>query len=435
MVQNRSVECRRAIEALRSGVPNLDVVQALGSSQPGLEKAFASQLEMVRASLHQGKTGSGLLLAGGFGSGKSHLLECFRHMALEENFVCSKIVISKETPLYNPAKVFQAALASASVPERRGLALTEIAARLDFKSEIYARLVRWVNANNNGLSSQFAATLFLYEYAGGDDELRDRILRFWGGDPLNVSEIRRYLKDLGEAATYKIDKLPIKELAVQRYSFISQLIIAAGYSGWVLLIDEVELMGRYSIQQRARSYAEIARLMGKLEGSTLSGFTAIMTISDDFESAVLDYRNDEEIIPAKFSQSNLADANMLINQAQKGMQLIRRNKLVLDRLTPEKIHETFERLREIYTSAYGWKPEDAYRQPDITARIRQHIKKWIMEWDLKRLYPDYLPNIESVALSQDYAEAPELETSLTIEPAQSENQDEMNGNPETGAGK
>ena len=80
--------------------------------------------------------------------------------------------------------------------------------------------------HNSGLSSQFAATLCLYEYARGDDEIRDRILRFWAGDPLNVSEIRRSLKELGEAATYKIDKTPAKDLALQRYAFISQLIIS-----------------------------------------------------------------------------------------------------------------------------------------------------------------------------------------------------------------
>ncbi len=303
MIYTQKIENRRAIEALRAGVPNQDAVRAMGSSQPGLEKAFRSQLQIAREDIRPGKPGLGMLIAGGFGSGKSHLLEYFKHIALEENYVCSKIVISKETPLYNPAKVYQAAIGAAVVPERRGSALIEIATRLDFKSEAYVRLVRWVNSVNSGLSSQFAATLYLYEYARGDDEIRDRILRFWAGDPLNVSEIRKSLRDLGEAATYKIEKITAKELAWQRYSFILQLMLAAGYSGWVLLVDEVELIGRYSIKQRARSYAEIARLMGKLEGTNLTGLNCVLTISDDFESAVMDYRNDEEKIPAKFNQS------------------------------------------------------------------------------------------------------------------------------------
>ena len=80
----------------------------------------------VRGDFLRGKQSLGTLIAGDFGSGKSHLLEYFKHIALAENFVCSKIVISKETPLYNQAKVYRAAIESATVPGRRGSALIEI---------------------------------------------------------------------------------------------------------------------------------------------------------------------------------------------------------------------------------------------------------------------------------------------------------------------
>ncbi|MBN1188238.1 MAG: DUF2791 family P-loop domain-containing protein [Dehalococcoidales bacterium] len=408
MIYTSKIENRRAVEALRSGVPNRDAVRAMGSSQPVLEKAFKSRLQVIRDDPRPGRPSQGMLIAGGFGAGKSHLLEYFKHISLEENFICSKIVISKETPLYNPAKVFQAALESAAVPERRGSAVNEIAARLDYKSEAYARLVRWVNSVNSGLSSQFAATLYLYEYARGDDEIRDRILRFWAGDPLNVTEIRKSLRELGEAATYKIEKIAAKELAQQRYAFILQLMLTAGYSGWTILVDEVELIGRYSLKQRARSYAEIARLMGKIEGTNLSELCCILSISDDFESAVMDYRADEEKIPTRFSQSSRPDDVLMTEQAERGMQLIRRNKIALERMNPGITREMFDKLRRIYASAYDWEPGTDYIEPDVTARIRQHIKRWIMEWDLKRLNPDYRPQIENSQLSPVYTEIPEL---------------------------
>jgi hypothetical protein len=409
MIDTQKIESRRAIEALRAGVPNRDVVRVMGSSQPGLEKAFKSQLQNSREGFRPGKAGQGILIAGGFGSGKSHLLEWFKHIALEENFVCSKIVISKETPLYHPSKVYQAAIGAAVVPSRRGSALVEIAARLDFKSEAYARFARWVNSSNSGLNTQFAATLYLYEYARGDDEIKDRILRFWAGDPLNVSDIRKSLRELGEAATYKIEKVAAKELALQKYSFILQLMLAAGYSGWVMLVDEVELIGRYSIKQRAQSYVEVARLMGKLEGTNLTGLNCVLTISDDFESAVMDYRNDEEKIPAKFGQSSQVNEVLMAAQSERGMQIIRRNKSSLERLNSVKIKEMFEKLRSVYAAAYGWQPPEAYLEPDITARIRQSIKRWITEWDLKRLHPDYQPLIQTTQLVPAYSEILELE--------------------------
>jgi hypothetical protein len=202
-------------------------------------------------------------------------------------------------------------------------------------------------------------------------------------------------------------------LAWQRYSFILQLILAAGYSGWVLLVDEVELIGRYSLKQRARSYSELARLMGKLEGTNLAGLHCVLTISDDFESAVMDYRNDEEKIPVKFNQSSNPDEVLTASQAERGMQIIRRNKLSLERLNSGKIREMFEKLRLVYAAAYGWEPGAGYIEPDVTARIRQHIKRWITEWDLKRLYPEYRPAIESTRLIPAYTEIPQLEGPCT----------------------
>jgi predicted NACHT family NTPase len=90
MISNKKVESRRAIEALRAGVPNRDAVRALGSSQPQLEKIFRERLSGSREGFSGNRQIEGLLITGDFGSGKSHLLEYFKHIALEENFVCSK---------------------------------------------------------------------------------------------------------------------------------------------------------------------------------------------------------------------------------------------------------------------------------------------------------------------------------------------------------
>ena len=124
-----------------------------------------------------------MLIGGGFGTGKSHVLEHLAHVALSEGFVVSKVVISKETPLYDPAKVYRSAIESAKVPGRPGSAIDEIAAGLHFDSARYADLYRWAHQEDSPVDSRFAATLFLYEHARGDEEFTDRIVRFWAGRP------------------------------------------------------------------------------------------------------------------------------------------------------------------------------------------------------------------------------------------------------------
>src|SRR5712692_3258604 len=69
------IKHRRAIEALRSGVPNRDAVLALGCTQPAIEERFRAQLQAAKEGAKAGAQAPGLLIAGDFGSGKSHLLE------------------------------------------------------------------------------------------------------------------------------------------------------------------------------------------------------------------------------------------------------------------------------------------------------------------------------------------------------------------------
>src|SRR3990172_13398563 len=106
-------DLRRALEALRNGVPNRDAVRVLGCAQDEVVQRFQQQLDAVETAVQQDRQAKGMLVAGGFGSGKSHLLEYLKHLALERNFICSLIVISKETPLYDPAKLYAAAIEAA----------------------------------------------------------------------------------------------------------------------------------------------------------------------------------------------------------------------------------------------------------------------------------------------------------------------------------
>ena len=123
-----SLSNRRALEALRAGVPNRDAVAALGSQQTAVEDRFTQLLGAIDSG-PGGEPAGGMLISGGFGAGKSHVLEYLSHLALGAGFVVSKVVISKETALHDPAKVFAAAIDDARIPGKTGSAIDEIARR------------------------------------------------------------------------------------------------------------------------------------------------------------------------------------------------------------------------------------------------------------------------------------------------------------------
>ena len=398
---------RRAVEALRAGVPSQYAVRALGSAQPHVEERFWQQLQSAPENLARGTQPAGLLIAGDFGAGKSHLLGYLQHLALQQGFVCSKVVISKETPLYDPTRLYRAALQTAIVPGRRGAALAEVAASLEFGGSAYADFYRWVHRPDSGLNSRFPATVFLYERAN-DAEIHDRIVSLWSGDPLNVSEMRAWLRAHDAAATYKLERVSYKELALQRFIFAPRLMVGAGYAGWVLLIDEAELIARYSFMQRARSYAALARWAGRLEGEAYPGLIVVFAITSDFATAMLEERNDAEAIPGKLRASGLDPERLLASQAERGMRLIAREAIHLR--TPDSlvIEHTKEQVRALHAGAYCWSPPPLESADDPALRMRQHIRQWINEWDLLRDDPLYRPQTVIADLRLDYSEEPAL---------------------------
>ncbi len=380
----QSIEYRRALEALRNGVPNRHAVSVLGSNQPKVESVFLKRL----SSANEGKRVPGLLISGGFGSGKSHLLDYFEHLAIGKNFVCSRVVISKETPLFDPAKMYSAAIDSALVPGVSGEAIREIALRLQPNSRAYAEFFEWANSPASRLSELFKATILLHERLNNDPELVDQIANFWSGERIAVSRIRQGLKQVNCSGMYSLKPVKIKDLALQRFIFASRLILRAGYSGWVLLIDEVELVGRYSLLQRGKSYAELARWMGRVEGEVYPGLIAVAAITDDFGLAVLQEKGDRDIVGAKLLAKDTDEYLTLAGRAETGMRLIEREALALEPPDESTLTHTYQRLKEIHSKAYSWDPPEIPPAViSMTRRMRSYVRRWVNEWDLKRLYP------------------------------------------------
>ena len=408
-VMDGVVARRRAIEALRSGVPSRDAVAAMGSGQAVIEDRFASLREAAAAC-----NPAGLLLGGGFGAGKSHLLEHLARLALGAGFAVSRVVISKETPLHDPAKVFAAAAATAVTAGRPGPAIAEAAAALDVDGRGFAELLRWATSAGSALNERFSATLALFaQVRQRDAAYANAIVRFWSGDPIATPELRRRLKEIGDVRPF-LPPVAARELGRQRLRFAAKLLAAAGSAGWMILFDEVELIGRYSLQQRAKSYAEIARWVRGDHGGHGVPIAAVLAMTDDYEAAVITGRNDRELVPAKLRAKETPEAVALATEAQLGMRIIDREMELLTPPDEAELKQAYTQLKDLHGEVYGWQPPDVAGLERLGAtRMRQYVRAWINEWDLLRLDPGYRPETEMLDVSSDYREDPDLEESET----------------------
>lgn len=390
---------RRAVEALRAGVPNRAAVAALGSGQTAIEDRFAALRQSVAAGA------GGMLLGGDFGAGKSHLLEHLAGLAHKDGFVVSRVVISKETPLHDPTKVFRAVAETATTGDGIGPAIDEAAERLDPESRAYVDLLRWASSPAADLNERFPATLELFAQAGDRaPEIKDMVLRFWSGDPIRVPDLRRHLKEIGHAKPV-LPPVPTAELSRQRLRFAARLLAAAGYPGWVVLFDEVELIGRYSVLQRGRSYAELSRWINGDHGAQGLPIAAVFAMTGDFEAAVISGKDDRNKIPAKLRSKNTPGAASQAAAAEAGMRTIDRDMMLLAPPDPAELDRAYRRLRQLHAEAFGWQPPDVTGLERLGAnRMRQYVRAWINEWDLVRLDPQYRPDTEVAEVAHDYRE-------------------------------
>ena len=116
-----------------------------------------------------------------------------------------------------------------------------------------------------------------------------------------------------------------------------------GYSGWTILIDEGELMGRLSKKGRLNAYRNMAYfLFPQREFEAV--FTLFAYSASYVEDVVIgkhDFENLEEIHPAE-PEPMRSVLNLIVKTPQ------------LAPLTEKEIREILEKIREFHGRAYEW---------------------------------------------------------------------------------
>jgi hypothetical protein len=390
---------RTAFEALRAGVPNRAAIELLGSVEDVLEDRFEAGLDRVWSDTPL----PGLLFAGGFGAGKSHLLGFLREAALRRNVIVSRVSISKETPLSAPLAVVAAALRDTLVPGHTDDAMTVALAELQRRPTQAQALERQAGAPEAGLSPVFAALAYLLGRQQPAELLR-RIETFLAGGPLPGPALRAALAEAGARGRFDLAGLTEARLAGERERFAPLLFRAAGFAGWCVLLDEVELIGRYAPLQRARAYAELAIWLGLGGVPRVAGLQVAAAITDDFAAAVIEARQDAEKLPERLRLKGLPA------QAELALAAIRAIAAapLLRPPAAADLQRHATALRRGYSLAYGWEAPPlppAERRAGRT--IRHHVRGWITQWDVQRLLGQ-ATGVEHATLAANYAETVDL---------------------------
>jgi P-loop Domain of unknown function (DUF2791) len=412
-----TVDARTAIEALRAGVPNRAAVRQMGTEQTGIEHAFDAALAAARVDGGQASAGagpSGIGMAGGFGTGKSHLLGYLAEVARQQDFVVSRVVVSKETPLSHPGHVLAAALRDAALPDRPDDPIVACVTALRERPEALDELEIAVLTPDAGFAPIFAACLFLLRRGSTPPEMMRRIARLWAGTKVSAPAIRKALVAAGAGRMFPLKPVPAADATDQLTRFVPLLFRAAGYAGWCILLDEIELIGRYTPLQRALSYAWLGAWLGLDGKRRFPGIVTAYAITDDFATAVINARLDSEKLPERLAlKGRAAEAELALAGIRHIEHTVLQHRLLPP--TVDDLADCHDKVLRLYSAAYNWPAPPLPPAERTSSRtMRQYIKGWITQWDLLRLDGgDVVLVSGSIAsnytLDATFAEPPELD--------------------------
>ena len=417
---SNNLDLRRAIEALRNGVPSRAAVKKMGCSQPRIERVFKQMLSEATTPNSADSNTQGFLISGDFGAGKSHLLAHLEQIALSNNFACSKVAISKETPLNNLEKVFKSAMENGRLPGKRGRFIEELSdnlGKIGQDSQEFKELLNWAkeSAASNQLSMIFAASLYLRTNYYLEPSLFADIEAFWEGDKIKVSDIKNPLRSMGKLKKFQFTAPKVVELPSQRLRFTLELIKSVGYNGWIVMVDELELIGSYTVLNRGLSYAEIARWLGLSEDRRFPGLIFVGAVTEDFALEIIDprgRRKDNDKIPARLQNHVKYFAH--VSDATHGMKALLNDCIALNQPSDDEIDSSLETLRMLYKTTYDWEPPHHKATSGVAGlqkRMRYKVRAAINEWDLRRLNPIYQPDTKIDEYKIHYEEGKDTEPS------------------------
>lgn len=332
------MESRHIIEALRSGIPSRAVGRCFSDARPKVLKELSGHINAVC----ERQKSSGMIICGKYGEGKTHLLNTVFNMANENNMVVSYLSLSKETPMDKLHLLYPKLMANTYLPKRLQPGFTQVFDTMTAGSKLAAEMISYAaeQLETNKLYYLLRACLNTE-----NAEENFQLLSDLEGDFIaNVTLRQIYKRIFNQPAKYNVNFSKTKHVK-DYFAFMSHLFVQLGYSGWTILVDEGELMGRLSKKGRLNAYRNMAYFLSPPREfeSVFSLFAYSSSYVEDVIIGKHDFENLEELYPAE-PEPIRSVLNLIMKTPQ------------LSPLSEREIREILEKIREFHGRAYHWNP-------------------------------------------------------------------------------
>jgi hypothetical protein len=332
------IEARHIIEALRSGIPSRAVGQYFSEARSKIMKEISGRLDRVC----EERTSNGMVISGKYGEGKTHLLNTVFNLAHSNNMVVSYVSLSKETPMDKLYLFYQKVIQNTYLPRRRQPGFMQELEKISAGSPIASEMLLYAAKQ---LETDKLYYLFRSYLNTEDTDEKFLLQADLEGDFIGNAPLRKiYRRIFSHPAKYNVNFSKTKHCA-DYFSFMSHLFTQMGYQGWVILVDETELMGRLGKKARLNGYRNMAQFLlpkDRLE-ATFSLFALSASYAEDVIEGKHEYENLEAIYP-----DDQEPAKTVLDLLVRAPQLLP--------LTKDEIQEILVKIQDFHGRAYGWTP-------------------------------------------------------------------------------
>lgn len=352
-------EARHIIEALRSGVSSRVTSQYFSSARPKLIADTNTALDKI---INE-QSAFGMIVSGKYGEGKTHFLNTVFNMAGQNNMVVSQISLSKETPFDKLFLVYQKLLSNTYLPGHMQPGALKMLESMTLGSPLATELLEFCK---NSLETNKLYYLIKAFLGTEDQEEKYMLLADLEGDFINNVTLRQiYKRIFNEPAIYNMNFIKTKH-CMDYFAFMSYLFLKSGYSGWSILFDETELIGRLGKKARINAYSNMADFLFASDILKTKAVYSAFALTASFV---------EDVIESKHEFENLENTVMpikSIENAKKTLELIS----TLPQLVPlnnDEILCVLEKIKEFHGRAYNWQPNVQTEQLFSATNKKGHL--------------------------------------------------------------
>lgn len=348
----------RIINALRMGVIPDSELELFNT---GREKEI---LEFQRC-LNETKQGTGAVkfIAGEYGSGKTFMLNAVKQLAVKNNFIVSKIQVSNGFHFNNIEILYYHIMHNLTMCSTN-------AAGTDFENifQIWVnKLQSYTNradASNeitnvisslNNYNSSFARAFLTYIKAkiSNDSELSNAVSSWIKGEKNIPALIKAKFEVKGD-----VDK----QNSVDFLKAFVHLITLIGYSGMVILVDELELIMNIRVDMRKNSYENLRYIVDGVGAGEFEKCMFVFTGTNEL------FEDEEKGIKTYYAlYQRLGNISFKDNSTAMGNNL-RQSVMCLHKMSFENLLALTEKIVLMYTKAYGWIPKNS----------SEAIRNWVL---------------------------------------------------------